>query len=82
MLLTATLKNRAPFAQEYPALALTLTDSQDQALARRVLAPADYLERKTDSRTGFAANADLAFKIFIDSRDIKATGYRLFLFYP
>jgi predicted Zn finger-like uncharacterized protein len=82
MLLTATLKNRAPFAQEYPALALTLTDAQDQALARRVLTPADFLERKTDIPAGFAANADLAVKVFIDSRDIKATGYRLFLFYP
>ena len=81
MLLTATLKNRAPFAQEYPSLELTLTDTQDQALARRVLAPADYLERKADTQAGFAGNADLAIKIFIDSRDVKATGYRLFLFY-
>lgn len=81
MLLTATLKNRAPFAQEYPLLALTLTDARDQAVARRVLAPADYLDRKTDSRGGFAANADLAIKVFIDSHDLKATGYRLFLFY-
>jgi predicted Zn finger-like uncharacterized protein len=82
MLLTATLKNRAPFTQEYPTLALTLTDTQEQALARRILTPADYLERKTDSRAGFTANADLAIKVFIDSRELKATGYRLFLFYP
>ncbi len=82
MLLTATLKNRAPFAQEHPALALTLTDTQDQPLARRVLAPADYLERKTDGKTGFAPNAEYALKMYIDSREVKATGYRLFLFYP
>jgi predicted Zn finger-like uncharacterized protein len=82
MLLTATLKNRAPFAQEHPALALTLTDTQDQPLARRVLAPADYLERKTDGKAGFAPNAEYALKMYIDSREVKATGYRLFLFYP
>jgi predicted Zn finger-like uncharacterized protein len=82
MLLTATLKNRAPFAQEHPALALTLTDVSEQPLARRVLNPADYLERKTDTRVGFAANGEFAIKVFIDSRDLKATGYRLFLFYP
>lgn len=82
MLLTATLKNRAAFTQEYPSLALTLMDNQDQALARRVLAPADYLDPKTDSHAGFAANADLALKVFIDSREFKATGYRLFVFYP
>jgi predicted Zn finger-like uncharacterized protein len=82
MLLTATLKNRAAFAQEYPALALTLMDNQDQALARRVLTPADYLDPKADSRAGFPPNADLAVKVFIDSREFKATGYRLFVFYP
>jgi predicted Zn finger-like uncharacterized protein len=82
MLLTATLKNRAAFAQEYPSLALTLMDNQDQALARRVLMPVDYLDPKTDSRAGFPANADLAVKVFIDSREFKATGYRLFVYFP
>jgi len=82
MLLTATLKNRAPFAQDYPALALTLTDTQDQPLARRVLTSADFLERKAEGRAGFAANGQLEIRVFIDSRDLKASGYRLFLFYP
>ncbi|HLP25212.1 MAG TPA: DUF3426 domain-containing protein, partial [Acidobacteriota bacterium] len=34
--LSATLKNRAPFAQQYPNLELTLTDTSDQPLVRRV----------------------------------------------
>jgi hypothetical protein len=44
--LTATLKNRAPFAQQFPHLELTLTDTADKAIVRKVLAPADYLPRK------------------------------------
>ena len=82
MLLSATLKNRAPFAQEHPALALTLTDTQDQPLARRILSPADYLDHKTDGKAGFRANAELTVRVFVDSRELKASGYRLFLFYP
>jgi predicted Zn finger-like uncharacterized protein len=82
ILLTATLKNRAPFVQEFPLLTLTLTDTQDQPLARRVFIPGDYLDRKADAATGFPANAELAIKVFIDSHEVKATGYRLFLFFP
>jgi predicted Zn finger-like uncharacterized protein len=82
MLLTATLKNRASFSQEYPTLELTLTDPEDQPLARRVFTPADYLERKTDARAGFPANAELPVKVYLDSREVKATGYGLVLFYP
>ena len=43
IVLNAVLRNQAPFAQEYPALELTLTDERDEAVARRVLLPRDYL---------------------------------------
>ena len=36
----------------------------------------------TPAAAGFPANAELAVKLTIDSREVKATGYRLFLFYP
>ena len=50
--LAATLKNRAPFAQQFPHLELTLTDTADQAIARKVLAPADYLPPATPLAAG------------------------------
>lgn len=80
--LSATLKNRAGFAQAYPALELTLTDTRDQPLVRRVLGPDDYLPPGTDARAGFAANSDLAVSVWIDASGVAATGYRLYLFYP
>lgn len=82
MVLTATLRNRAAFAQSHPSLELTLTDSQDQPLARRVLGVQDYPGRSTDAEAGFAANSELPVKVYMEASSLKATGYRLYLFFP
>ena len=82
MVLSATLKNRAIFDQQLPLLELTLTDAQDQPVVRRVLAPPDYLGKAANARAGFAANSEIAIKVFIEGSQVKATGYRLYLFYP
>jgi predicted Zn finger-like uncharacterized protein len=80
--LTATLKNRAPFAQQFPHLELTLTDTADKAIARKVLAPADYLPPKTAFANGMLPNADILVAIGVDPGEMTASGYRLYLFYP
>ncbi|MCZ2175584.1 MAG: zinc-ribbon domain-containing protein [Burkholderiales bacterium] len=82
LVLTATLKNRAPFAQGYPFLEVTLTDTGDQAMVRKVLAPAEYLPEGTDAQAGFAGNAELAIHLWLDAGGLGASGYRLYLFYP
>jgi predicted Zn finger-like uncharacterized protein len=82
MVLTATLRNRAFFPQSHPSLELSLTDLQDQPLARRVLGPRDYLGQDANLSTSFPANSELPVKIFIEASSLKATGYRLYLFYP
>lgn len=82
LLLTAMLKNRAPFEQEYPHLELALTDGQDEALVRKVLAPADYLPTGQPPPAGFAARTELAVKLTIEAPGVPAVGYRLYLFYP
>ncbi len=80
--LTATLHNRAPFAQSWPHLELTLTDTGDTALARRIIAPSDYLSRGTPQSVGFAGGGEIAVSVFFDAGELTATGYRLYLFYP
>ncbi len=80
--LAATLKNRAPFAQRFPHLELTLTDTADQAIVRKVLAPADYLPATADIAAGMKSNADTMIALGIDSGGMAASGYRLYLFYP
>ncbi len=82
IVLHALLRNRAPYAQTFPALELTLNDTQDKPLARRIFRPADYLTAGNDARQGLAANRDLEIKLHLDTTDIKPTGYRLVLFYP
>jgi predicted Zn finger-like uncharacterized protein len=82
MVLTATLRNRAAFPQQYPSLELTLTDSQDQAVARRVLYARDYLGRAANGEAAFSGNSELAVRVFIEATALKPTGYRLYLFYP
>ncbi|MDX9995458.1 MAG: DUF3426 domain-containing protein [Rhodocyclaceae bacterium] len=82
LLLTATLKNRAPFVQEYPHLELTLTDTQDDALLRKVLPPADWLPAGQSAAAGFAARGELAVRLLLEAKDVPAVGYRLYLFYP
>lgn len=81
MVLTATLRNRAGFAQAFPALELTLTNSQDQTVARRVLMPPDYAAKGTRVKAGFAAASELQVRLYLEAPALKPTGYRLYLFY-
>lgn len=80
--LNAILRNRAPYAQAYPNLELTLTDTADMALARRIFQPAEYLKPGEDGNRGLSPSREISIKLHLDTTDLKPTGYRLFLFYP
>ena len=83
IVLNAVIRNRARFPQDYPALELTLTD--DRPVLRRVLTPRDYLEQGRGDelvRQGIAAGSEAALRVFLDTSRTRATGYRLYLFYP
>lgn len=82
IILNAILRNRAPYAQAYPSLELTLTDTQDKALARRTIRPAEYLKPDEEENQGLLPNREISVKLHLDTADLKPTGYRLFLFYP
>ena len=79
--LQATLRNRAAYAQAWPALELTLIDTQDAVVARRVLRAADYLPADSNLPT-FPANAEIPIRLWIDAKGLGAAGYRLYIFYP
>ena len=85
IVLNAVIRNRARFPQDYPALELTLTDEGDRPVLRRVLAPHDYLERNRSEelmRDGIAGGTEASLRILLDTSRTRATGYRLYLFYP
>lgn len=84
IVLNAVLRNQAQFAQEYPALELTLTDERDEALARRVLLPSDYLAGVSTAQIaqGMGAGADAPLRVYFDTGGLRAIGYRMYLFFP
>ncbi len=77
----AILRNRAKFAQEYPQLELTLTDTQDRMIARRIFAPGEYA-KGANLKRGMAPSGEVTVKLYLDLGDLNAAGYRVFLFYP
>ena len=86
--LSFVLKNTGSVALEIPALEVTLTDSQDQALVRRVLTPAQF----GVSAATLAAHAELASAVSLKVTaqaapgaappPLPVTGYRILAFYP
>jgi hypothetical protein len=82
--LNAVIRNRAPFPQEYPSLELTLIDDNEAAVVRRVLAPRDYLDprRAPELARGMNGDSEAALRVLFDTSRVRATGYRLYLFYP
>jgi len=79
---SALLRNRASYVQEFPTLGLTLSDSQGNPLARRVFQPADYLSPSENRIAGLKPNRELDIKLYLDTVGLKPMGYRLALFYP
>lgn len=85
IVLNAVIRNRARFPQDYPALELTLTDEGDRPVLRRVLGPREYLEHSRSEellREGIAAGTEAPLRVVLDTSRTRATGYRLYLFYP
>jgi hypothetical protein len=67
--------------QELPLIELTLTDALSQTAARKVLYPADYLDQSQDPSHGIGSNQEIPLKLYLNTGDIKPTGYRLYLFF-
>jgi predicted Zn finger-like uncharacterized protein len=83
IVLNATFRNQAPYAQEYPALELALKDVRDQVVARRVVKPSDYLGAAAQKRIlrGVEGGAEVALRIHFDISGLSAVGYEMKLFF-
>lgn len=80
--LVALLRNRSSVAQQWPDLELTLNDADERAIARRVFTPRDYLPPGQDPAEGFAPTSEQSLKLVFSLSQLKASGYRVYLFYP
>jgi len=78
----ALLRNHGTTAQAWPNIELTLNDANEQPVARRIFTPHDYLPGTRDASNGFAAESERPIKLFLSLPQLKASGYRVYLFYP
>jgi Protein of unknown function (DUF3426) len=68
--------------QDFPHLELSLTDTNNQTLTRRVLAPEAYLGRKPARGEGLAPGAAAPVNVRIESQLPGAAGYHLEPIFP
>ncbi len=80
--LFALLRNRAGYAQAFPTLELTLTDTADQAIVKRLIQPPDYVSDKARIERGIARLEEVNLELRLETKDVVAVGYRLFILYP
>ncbi|MFC7518151.1 DUF3426 domain-containing protein [Herbaspirillum sp. GCM10030257] len=80
--LTVLLRNHSMVAQAWPSIELTLNDTSEKPLARRVFMPREYLASSKELERGFAANSEQPLKLYFELSQLKAAGYRVYLFYP
>ena len=79
--LSFSLRNSANLAVAMPALELTLTDSQDQPVLRRVLLASDFAAHQSMLAAGAELGVSLPVAVGLSGGD-KFSGYRLLAFYP
>ena len=79
--LVIAIRNRAPVSMAFPEIELTLTDAREAVIARRIFSAAEYLGPAREA-TAFAAGRELPIQLFLDTGNLRAAGYRLYLFYP
>ena len=80
--LTTLLRNKSRTAQEWPNIELTLNDNDEKPLLRRVFKPSDYIDTPQDIAQGILPDNERAVKLNFSLSQIKASGYRVYLFYP
>jgi predicted Zn finger-like uncharacterized protein len=77
LMISATLRNEAHFAQPYPTLSVTLSDVDGKKLATRRLAPADYLGDAAALQRGIAPSSNVAVVLEVQDPGSRAVAFEL-----
>ncbi|AMP03287.1 DUF3426 domain-containing protein [Collimonas pratensis] len=80
--LNLLLRNHSDTVQAWPNIELTLNDANEKPIARRVFTPHDYLNPSANLAQGFASDQEQPVKVTFELLQLKASGYRVYLFYP
>ncbi|OYZ69400.1 MAG: hypothetical protein B7X98_01345 [Methylophilaceae bacterium 17-43-7] len=81
LVFSSTLINHANFAQAYPNIELTLTNTEDELVLRRTFKGHEYLQNQALVNTGIGAKEEIRIKLHLNTTDIAVAGYRVSLTY-
>lgn len=77
LMISATLRNEAHFAQPYPTLNVTLSDVDGKKLATRRLDPPDYLGDAATLQRGIAPGSNVAVVLEVQDPGSRAVAFEL-----
>ncbi len=80
--LSVVLKNSAPYDLAAPALEMTLTDSQDQAVIRRVVALSEFMPAGSTILADSEWSGNMMINLRPGAGADRVSGYRVLAFYP
>ena len=78
---SSLLINNAPYAQAYPNIELTLTDTADQPVLRKLIKPSEYLASNTNADAGIDSREEMRINLSINVTDVAVAGYRVLPIY-
>ncbi len=78
---SSLLINNANYVQAYPNVELTLTDTAEQPVLRKLINPGDYLTTNTNVAAGIGSREEVRINLAINVKDIAVAGYRVLLVY-
>jgi len=83
--LAAVVRNRGNVTLALPAIELTLSDTMNRTVARKVFLPSEYLAGESDPRAhrlaGLEPGADLTVRIAFEARGLNTAGFVVYPFY-
>ena len=77
LMISASVRNDATFAQPWPVLTITLSNAQGQRIAMRRLQPAEYLDDATILRHGLAPGASAVLLLEVEDPGDKAVAFEI-----
>ncbi|MBC7756687.1 MAG: zinc-ribbon domain-containing protein [Bdellovibrio sp.] len=78
---SSLLINNANNSQAYPNIELTLTDTDDKPVVRRLITPTEYLKTNAKLANGMPSKDEVRVKLAISVADLSVVGYRVLLTY-
>ncbi|TPG04263.1 DUF3426 domain-containing protein [Rhodanobacter glycinis] len=75
LMISASMRNDAAFAQPYPVLTITLSNAQGQRIAMRRLQPREYLDDSAILQRGLAPDASAVLLLEVEDPSDKAVAF-------